>query len=334
MTNPKPVSNNVFASLPDADIEPQKIKTISGNGDRLDLLLSTAEPDWPRSQIKKAIENGDITVNGVVCTKPGKKIDVVQTVCYSCPAPPEQKTAPAPESGIPIDIVFQDEHIIVVNKQAGLVVHPGAGHLSGTLVNALLARFPELADVGEPDRPGIVHRLDADTSGLLVIARSQMAYERLVPMFAEHLVSRQYMAICAAPNLSDAGTFDTPYGRHPKDRVKYSSRFSADKRAITHYRVICRNEQGTALVTCKLETGRTHQIRVHLSENHAPILADPLYAPARYAKSKHIERLALHAIKLKFQHPITLHPMSFDAPLPEDFQRALKTLHLEYHVLS
>ena len=304
-------------------------KNLMGTGERLDILLAGAEPDWPRSQIKKAIENGVVTVNDSVCTKPGKKIDLGQIVSYPCPNVPDKTPVLKAETGIPVHIVFEDEHLMVIHKQAGLVVHPGAGHLSGTLVNALINLYPELIQVGEPDRPGIVHRLDADTSGLLIVAKSQMAYEKLVPMFAEHLVSRQYLAICFAPNLPDTGTFNTPYGRHPKDRVKYSSRFPADKRAITHYRVLARNDLGFALVTCKLETGRTHQIRVHLSENHAPILADPLYAPAKYAQSKHIGRLALHAQKLRFHHPITLQPMVFEAPLPQDFQNALQALHLE-----
>ena len=318
--------NDICTDFGHSDVE---TKTIVGNGDRLDVLLTGAEPSWPRSQIKKAIESGSITVNGLVCTKAGKKIDVGCEVSYPSPQMQPQNAIPQAEMGIEIDIVFEDEHIFVINKASGLVVHPGAGHFSGTLVHGLLARYPALAQVGDPERPGIVHRLDADTSGLLVVAKSQAAYEKLVPMFAEHLVSRQYIAICVAPSLPDTGTFDTPYGRHPKDRIKYSSRFPSLKRAVTHYRVVRRNDQGFALVQCKLETGRTHQIRVHLSENHAPILADPLYAPARYAQSKHIPRLALHAQKLRFNHPITNDPMAFDALLPDDFQNALKTLHLE-----
>ena len=155
--------------------------------------------------------------------------------------------------------------------------------------------MPDLAQVGEPDRPGIVHRLDAETSGLLIVAKTQVAYEKLVKMFANHEIQRQYWAICYAPKLPENGTFDTPYGRHPTQRVKFSSRFDAPKRAITHYRVVQRNERGFAIVTCLLETGRTHQVRVHLSDHQAPILGDSSYAPAPYAHTKLIGRLALHA---------------------------------------
>ncbi len=295
---------------------------------RIDSFIADNAPEFSRSQVKKAIEAGQIAINGRVCDRASLKVQAGDRVTWDIPMPAD---AAHPVAGTvqPFDILFEDEHILVIDKPAGLVVHPGAGHVDGTLVNGLLAKYPEIAQVGESDRPGIVHRLDAETSGLLLVARSQKAYETLVPMFAKHDVHRQYMAICLAPKLPDGGHFDTPYGRHPTQRVKFTSRFDADKRAVTDYRVLSRNAQGYALVTCLLQTGRTHQVRVHLSEHNAPILGDPLYAPATLAKTKIISRLALHAYKLAFMHPITEEQCEFIAPFPADFQAALDKLRLQ-----
>ena len=240
----------------------------------------------------------------------------------------DPEAPPKPEDGIKLDILYQDDDLFVIDKPSGLVVHPGAGNPHHTLVNALLSLDPAIARIGDPMRPGIVHRLDAPTSGLLLVARSPRAYDALTDMFARHDIHRQYWAICLAPKLQDHGTFDTPYGRHPTQRVKYSSRFDAPKRAITHFTTVDRNAQGFALVTCLLETGRTHQVRVHLSEHGAPILGDDLYAPAPIARHKAIPRLALHAQHLTFNHPISNTPCSFSSPFPEDFSMALQKLGL------
>lgn len=294
---------------------------------RLDSFIAENAPEFSRSQIKRAIESGLAAVNDQPCTRASQKIQSGDRVSWNIPSPPD---ASHPTAGPvqPFDILFEDEHILVIDKPSGLVVHPGAGHSDGTLVNGLLAKYPEIAQVGESDRPGIVHRLDADTSGLIIAARSQTAYEALVPMFAKHEVHRQYMAICLAPKLPDRGHIDTPYGRHPTQRIKFSSKFDADKRAVTDFRVLSRNAKGYALVTCLLQTGRTHQVRVHLSDNNAPILGDPLYAPAPLAKTKIIPRLALHAQKLIFAHPITMEKCEFVSPFPDDFQAALDKLGL------
>ncbi len=298
---------------------------------RLDAVIAAFVTDRSRAQIKRAIDEGLISVNGAVCTKASLKVKAGDSIEWELPQSVDL-SHPAGEEGIAFTILFEDEYLYVIDKPAGLVVHPGAGHLEGTLVNGLLARYPDLAKVGEPDRPGIVHRLDAETSGLLLVAKRQDAYEKLTEMFARHDVHRQYWAICLAPKLPDSGRFDTPYGRHPTQRIKYSSKFESEKRAVTDYRVIERTEKGFALVTCRLHTGRTHQVRVHLSDHHSPILSDPLYAPSPLAHHKAMSRLALHAGKLVFEHPMTHENMTFISPIPADFSRALDVLglHLPY----
>lgn len=302
--------------------------SVQSDGARLDAFLASEISEFSRAQIKQAIEAGEVSVNGSVCTKAGRKLASGDCIVWDVPEISEESGIPGPEDDIHFRVVYEDEHIVVVDKPTGLVVHPGAGNLHGTLINGLLKMYPEIAGVGEPERPGIVHRIDSGTSGLLVVARSQAAYETLVRMFAAHEVHRQYWAICYAPKLPDCGRFDTPYGRHPTQRVKYSSKFDAPKRAVTNYRVASRNPAGYVLVTCLLETGRTHQVRVHLSDHNAPILGDSLYAPEKIAKHKAIGRLALHAQRLEFEHPVTGAHCAFEAPFPEDFVEALMTLHL------
>lgn len=303
--------------------------SVQNSGERLDAFLASEISDFSRAQIKQAIEAGEVTVNGSVCTKAGRKLAMGDVVVWDVPEVQENAGIPEPEDNIAFRVVYEDEHIVVIDKPSGLVVHPGAGNLHGTLINGLLKLYPEIAEVGEPERPGIVHRIDGGTSGLLVVARSQAAYEALVRMFAAHEVHRQYWAICYGPKLPDCGRFDTPYGRHPTQRVKYSSRFDAPKRAVTNYRVAARNSDGYILVTCLLETGRTHQVRVHLSDHNAPILGDPLYAPEKLAKHKAIDRLALHAQRLEFDHPVTGAHCAFEAPFPEDFLKAMTLLGLK-----
>ena len=294
---------------------------------RLDLSIAAQCPLWTRAQLKRVIDAGAVQVNQKTCTKPAQKLSPGDRVTYPMPSL-DPEAPPKPEDGIKLDILYQDDDLFVIDKPSGLVVHPGAGNPHHTLVNALLSLDPAIARIGDPMRPGIVHRLDAPTSGLLLVARSPRAYDALTDMFARHDIHRQYWAICLAPKLQDHGTFDTPYGRHPTQRVKYSSRFDAPKRAITHFTTVDRNAQGFALVTCLLETGRTHQVRVHLSEHGAPILGDDLYAPAPIARHKAIPRLALHAQHLTFNHPISNTPCSFSSPFPEDFSMALQKLGL------
>ncbi len=297
------------------------------DGERLDVFMSGKAADYSRAQIKRAIESGAVCIDGSVCVKAGRKLRRGEKIDWELPDLTEPGALEA-DPDVRFRILYTDDHIIVIDKPAGLVVHPGAGNPDKTLINGLLAQFPEVREIGEAERPGIVHRLDAETSGLLIVARSQAAYEKLVAMFARHDIHRQYWAICLAPKLPDSGRFDTPYGRHPTQRVKYSSKFENEKRAVTDFRVIARNERGFALVTCLLQTGRTHQVRVHLSDHNAPILADPLYAPQNVLKNKFIQRLALHAGKLVFSHPVTGEHCEFKSPFPEDFASALRDLNL------
>lgn len=290
------------------------------------VLATESHPMLTRSRIQRAIEQGNICINGKSTTKPGKKIKSGDVISGEIEIE-DESTNVAPQSGVKFDVMYEDSHIIVVDKPAGLVVHPGAGHKDGTLVNGLVAQYPEVLDVGESDRPGIVHRLDAETSGLLVVARSQVAYDALVAMFSHHAISRQYWAIALAPKIPDSGRFDTPYGRNPNHRIKYTSIDpNASKRAVTNYRTMARTAAGYALITCLLETGRTHQIRVHLSEHGAPIVGDAIYAPKPIATHRAIARLALHARKLAFEHPVTHESLCFVSPWPADFVAAIGSI--------
>jgi 23S rRNA pseudouridine1911/1915/1917 synthase len=239
----------------------------------------------------------------------------------------------AAEPSVRFTVVHADEAVAVVDKPAGLVVHPGAGHDQGTLVGGLLARFPDLAElvragVCPPDRPGIVHRLDKGTSGVMVVARTPRAREALKAQFQAHSIERAYEAIVVG--RAEARTFSTLHGRHPRDRLRFTSRVARGKQAVTHVRVLGAL-WGAAHVACTLETGRTHQIRVHLSESGTPVLADPLYgkpprAPELRALAERLGHQALHARVLGFVHPVTGQTLRFEAPPPADFREALEAL--------
>jgi 23S rRNA pseudouridine1911/1915/1917 synthase len=242
------------------------------------------------------------------------------------PAPPPPSDA-LPEA-IPLDVLYEDEHLIVLNKPAGLVVHPAAGHASGTLVNALL-HYTEVEQGEDPRRPGVVHRLDKDTSGVMVVTRTEVAREGLAQQFAAHDIARVYEAICVGHPPAQV-TYETLIGRHPTDRKRFSSKVRTGKRAVTHVRKV-RDLHGAALVRCQLETGRTHQIRVHMADHGFPLLADPVYGrPARdervRAAAAQLQRQALHARVLGFVHPVTGQTLRFELEPPEDFQRALSLL--------
>jgi len=242
------------------------------------------------------------------------------------PGPPPISDA-LPEA-IPLDILFEDAHLIVLNKPAGLVVHPAAGHASGTLVNALL-HYTEVEQGDDPRRPGVVHRLDKDTSGVMVVTRTEAAREGMSALFAKHDIERVYEAICLGlppPSVS----YDTLIGRHPQDRKRFSSKVRTGKRAITHV-VRQRVLKGAALIRCQLETGRTHQIRVHLADHGFPLLGDAVYGrspkdPTLREAGNELARQALHARVLGFVHPISAATMRFEVEPPDDFQRALTRL--------
>lgn len=242
------------------------------------------------------------------------------------PAPPPPSSA-TPED-LPLAVLHEDDDVIVVDKAPGMVVHPAAGHPSGTLVNALLFRFGALPGA-EAARPGIVHRLDALTSGVMVVARSELAKARLVDAFRDHAIERRYLAI-AVGHPPARVTWDTLHGRHPRDRKRFSGRVTRGKRAITHLEVVERL-RGAARVRCRLETGRTHQIRVHCAEHGFPLLGDPVYGrPPRdrrvRAAATTLGRQALHAAVLGFDHPRTGRPMRFETEPPADLREALASL--------
>jgi len=295
-------------------------------GQRIDSALATMLPDYSRSKITAWVKKGDALLNNKTF-KPKEKVLGGEVVAISIK---QEKTNQWQGEDIAIDVVYEDNDIVVVNKPVGLVTHPGAGNWTGTLANALLYFDPSLAKL---DRAGIVHRLDKNTSGLMVVARSELAQKNLSEQLQIHAVSREYSAIVYGHMIS-GGTVDAPIGRDPKDRIKQAV-IETGKDAITHYRVIDRFAHHTH-VKCILETGRTHQIRVHMSYIDHPLIADSMYGgKIRFPKKadeklkqalKGFNRQALHAKKLTLSHPITGEQMSWKAPLPQDMQDLLEVL--------
>ncbi len=297
-------------------------------GKRIDSAMAQMLPDYSRSKITSWVRSGGALIDGK-SFKPKDKILGGEIVILSIKA---EKTNEWQGEDIPIEVAYEDDDIIVVNKPVGLVTHPGAGNWTGTLANALLYYDPDLATL---DRAGIVHRLDKNTSGLMVVARSELAQKNLVEQLQTHTVSREYSAIVYGYMIS-GGTVDAPIGRDSKDRIKQAVTDSG-KEAITHYRVIDRFAHHTH-VKCILETGRTHQIRVHMSYIDHPLIADPMYGgKIRFPKKaddklktalKVFSRQALHAKKLTLTHPISGEIMSWKAPLPQDMQDLIKVLSI------
>ena len=308
-----PASAPTLITVPDGD-----------GGERLDRVLARLCPQFSRSALQRWIDQGRIEQAGEVVSRKTKAQAGAEVSIEA--APPEQMSAKPQD--IPLEILFEDEHLLLLDKPAGLVVHPAPGHPDGTLVNALL-HHGELSDGSDPLRPGIVHRLDKDTSGVMVVAKSSAAHERLVEMFQAHALERAYLAIVRGRPPA-AIKYDTFHGRHPANRKKYTSRTNRGKRAVTHLESI-ELLHGTTLVRCRLETGRTHQIRVHLADAGHPVLGDSLYGrstgdPLLREVSSDLGRQALHATLLGFDHPITGEPLRFETPPPPDFARALEAL--------
>jgi 23S rRNA pseudouridine1911/1915/1917 synthase len=295
---------------------PYRLLATEGRGQRLDAFLAARLSELSRSRLQALIAAGSVLVDG----KPARASlrlrgpEVLEVV-----VPPPEPAEPEAEA-LPLTVVHQDASLLVVDKAAGMVVHPGAGHRSGTLVNALLHHVGDLQGVGGALRPGLVHRLDKDTSGLLVIAKTDQALRALQAAFQSHQVEKVYLALVFG-QPPDAGTFDTLHGRHPTQRVRFSGRVARGKRAVTHFEVARRYQAG-ARVVVRLETGRTHQIRVHFSEAGHPLLGDPLYGNRVSAKVRVIGRQALHAWRLTFPHPVTGRRLAFEAPEPADLVAA------------
>jgi 23S rRNA pseudouridine1911/1915/1917 synthase len=293
-----------------------------GIGQRVDVYLA-ARTEATRSQVRRHAAAGAVLVNGAL-VKPGRTLRPGETITYA-PPPPVPDTAVAQD--IPLEILYEDAELIVVNTPAGLVVHPAAGHPDGTLVNALLAHCGGLSSVGGRQRPGIVHRLDKDTSGVIVASKTDRAHHHLAEQFSRHSVQRCYEALTVGSPPADRGTFDTFHGRHPVHRKKFTSRLDRGRRAVTHYEVRLRLA-GLCLVEARLETGRTHQVRVHLAEHGAPILADPIYArvprdPRLRDLARALGRQALHAAVLGLDHPTRGERLVWRTPLPADMAAVL-----------
>lgn len=291
------------------------------NGIRIDKYLSQVQKELSRSFIQKLIESENITVDN----KPIKvsyKVKTGDKVIINKPAP--QKLLIEPEN-IPLDIVYEDKDIIIVNKQKGLVVHPAAGHASGTLVNALLYHCKgELSGINGVMRPGIVHRIDRDTTGLIVACKNDKAHQSIAEQLKIHSITRRYQAIVYNTFKDDSGRVEAPIGRDPRDRKRMAINYKNGKQAITHYRVIENLGSQFSYIECRLETGRTHQIRVHMASLHHPLVGDTVYGPAK--DPFHLNGQALHAGVLGFIHPTSGEYVEFNSPLPDYFTDLLEKL--------
>lgn len=289
-------------------------------GERIDSFLS-GKTEFTRTRIQQLIKNKNITVNGKA-TKSSYKIEENDEIAIEVP---EAETTEIKPENIKIDIVYEDSDIAVINKQAGLVVHPAHGHYSGTLVNAILYHIKDLSGINGEIRPGIVHRLDKDTSGLIVIAKNDKVHTALTEMFQEKKIRKTYLAILKGKLNKSEGKVVTQIGRDKNDRKKMTviDDITKGKNAITNYKVVSQNNLFT-LVKVNIETGRTHQIRVHMRHLGYPILGDSVYG-----RKDNEKRQMLHAYKLEFLHPVTGHQMEFTGEIPEDFQKALKKSDLK-----
>ena len=299
--------------------------------ERLDQFISRSAEQMTRSTAQRLIEAGMVTVDGTPC-KSSHKLTGNERVFVRIP--PAAPAVPVPEE-IPLEILYEDHDVVVINKPAGMVVHPGAGNPSGTLVNALLAHCTDLSGIGGEIRPGIVHRLDKDTSGVLVVAKNDVAHHHLSQQFSRHTIKRVYVALVYGAMKAEKGRIEGAIGRHPSNRQKMSGASRRGKHAVTHWQVIERFP-GFSLLKLKLETGRTHQIRVHLSEAGHPLVGDPVYGGAgRLSSVKNIplretirrfERQALHARIIGFIHPTSGAYMEYETDLPADMATLLACL--------
>ncbi len=290
------------------------------SGERLDKFLDEMLPDFSRSYLQKLIKGQHVTVQGQI-VKPNYRLRAEDEIHIEIPD--EIKLDITPEK-IPLDILYEDQDLLVINKPKGMVVHPAAGHYSGTLVNALLYHCEgQLSGINGVLRPGIVHRIDRDTTGSLVVCKNDMAHRSLAEQLKEHSINRRYRAIVWGNLKENEGTVDAPIGRHPIDRKKMAINRTNGKRAVTHYRVLKRFSRFT-YIECRLETGRTHQIRVHMASLGHPLLGDTVYSTAKSPYT--LEGQCLHAMTLGFIHPRTGEYIECTAPLPEYFEHLLEIM--------
>ncbi len=310
------------------------------HGQRLDKMLATCFQDLSRSRLKALILEGRLHIDNEICTDPSLKVK--EGMALSLVVPPPVDDTPVPEN-ISLDILYEDEALLVINKPAGLVVHPGAGHHDGTLVNALLYHCGDsLSGIGGVRRPGIVHRLDKDTSGLLVVAKSDKAHQALSSQLSDRTLGRHYRAVVWGKPRNSKGHVDQPIGRHPGNRLKMAVNHRNGREAVTHYQLVESYGETASLMNCKLESGRTHQIRVHMAHIRYPLVGDPLYGLQRNggqsllkkgdysaevaAQVLNFPRQALHAWKMSFVHPLTEEVMSFESPIPDDITLLINCL--------
>ncbi len=306
--------------------------TQSQAGERLDKALVKLCPGFSRSRLQGLIESNELYLNGAPCDTPSRKVKAGDEILLALPD--LEEADPQPQD-IPLEIVFEDEHLLVINKASGMVVHPAAGNPDGTLVNALLFHCGDtLSGINGVRRPGIVHRLDKDTSGLMIVAKNDHAHQALSAQLQDRSLSRTYLALVSGVPLPPLGTIETQMGRHPTNRLRMAVLKGGGKEAITHYKLREAYHDTLALVECRLATGRTHQIRVHMESIRHPLVGDPLYgAPptalaAKLRKGGYDEeaakailafpRQALHATEIRFIHPVSGEALSFSSPLPED----------------
>lgn len=296
---------------------------VTENSDRLDRYLSQELSDLSRSRIQQLIEQGHVQINNLICTS--KKINLKTGDLITLEIPVVQPLAIIAEN-IPLDILYEDDELIIINKPAGLVVHPAPGHPDGTLVNAILAHCPNLPGIGGIQRPGIVHRLDKDTTGAIAIAKTDLAYQHLQAQLQAKTARREYLGLIYGVPKTETGSIDLPIGRNPQDRKRMAivSIEDGGRNAVTHWRVKERFGNYT-LIHFQLETGRTHQIRVHSAKMGHPLVGDPIYSSG-HSLGVNLPGQALHAWKLQLQHPVAGNLVEVTAPLPRSFATLLEVL--------
>lgn len=297
---------------------------------RLDVFLVHALNDMSRTAIQHCIKGGHVRVNGHVETSPKRSLSAGDRVSGSLDATPKN-VLPRPQAEVlPLDILHEDEQLLVINKQPGMVVHPATGHATGTVVNAVLSHCPDSAGVGDEMRPGVVHRLDADTSGILVLAKTKHALTHLQHQFKDRQTFKEYRALLHGISAKEQFTIQTHMGRHPVDRKKQTAEVDGGRLAISHFDILQRFPSiGSSYAGVRIETGRTHQIRVHAAHSNMPVLGDNVYAGKRAqlpSPFPRIPRQMLHAFRLRLLHPVRMVPIAFEAPLPPDFTHILDAL--------
>ena len=298
-------------------------------GTRLDRCLSLLHDNWSRSRARRLIDDGLVTIND----QPAKPATLVSAGDRLAVDEPEPEPLDVVAEAIPLDIVFEDDHLLVINKPADLVIHPATGNPSGTLVNALLHHCTDLSGIGGVARPGIVHRLDKDTTGLMVVAKSDRAHQALSLAFRRRKIDKTYLAVCFGELVDDEGVIDAPIDRHPRHRQQMA--VVPDGRPARTLYTVDERWAGASLVHCRLVTGRTHQIRVHMAHIGHAVVGDPLYSGRQWrnisdslvaAACRNFPRQALHAMRLGFAHPVTEEAMAFEAEPPEDIRGLLEIL--------